>query len=77
MSKTRILFATLGLAAAVAIPTIALASGSSGSRPCCEANAKCCTPKSACCDKADKIITCPVTGETIKESECPLCKGHK
>ena len=73
MSRTFILFATLGLAAAVGIPTIALASSGGSEQNCCETQGPCCSKKAACCDKADPTITCPMTGEKIKASECPLC----
>lgn len=63
MSRTRIVLATLGLAAAVGIPAIALASSGAAAQ--------------SCCDTADPTITCPMTGERIKESDCPLCQSRK
>lgn len=73
MSRIRILFATLGLAAAVGIPTIALAGPDVSEQNCCEPQGACCSKQASCCDKADPTITCPMTGEWIKASECPLC----
>ena len=74
MSKIRLLLAGLGLAA-LAVPAVALANASGGS--CCNDQKPCCAENAACCDKADSTITCPLTGEQIEESECPLCKGAK
>lgn len=77
MSPTRILLVSLGLAAAVGIPAIALAR-SGGSEPtCCDTPASCCSKQATARTQADPTITCPLTGETIKASECPLCKSRK
>lgn len=77
MSRTRILLVTLSLAAAVGIPAIALAQ-SGGSEPsCCDTPASCCSKQAAAREQADPTITCPLTGEAIKASECPLCKSRK
>lgn len=78
MSRTRILLATLGLVAAVGVPALAFASSDGSGSGCCEQQAPCCSKKASCCDEADPTITCPMTGEKIKASECPLClKGSK
>jgi uncharacterized protein (DUF779 family) len=76
MSKFRKLLVAAGI---LAIPAVAFAAVTGSSGSCCGAKSPCCEPKAACCEQAvgDKQITCPITGETINESECPLCKGQK
>jgi hypothetical protein len=76
MSKTRTLLVALGLAA-LAVPAVALAKASSSGRSCCGDERPCCAKDAACCEDADATITCPMTGEKIKASECPLCKCRK
>jgi hypothetical protein len=73
MSRTRILLATLGLAAAVGVPAIALAGAVGAGGSCCEGGGSCRSKQAVCCDQPDPTITCPMTGEKIKASECPLC----
>ena len=73
MSRIHILFATLGLAAAVGIPAIALASSGGSEQSCCKPQTSCCSKEAACCEEADPAIACPTTGEKITASECPVC----
>ena len=77
MSRTRIVLLTLGLIAAVGIPTIAMASSSASEGGCCARQESCCTKEASCCEEPSATITCPMTGEKIKASECPLCKSRK
>lgn len=76
MSKIRKLLVAVGI---LAIPAVAFAAANGSSGSCCEPKSPCCQPKAACCDQAaaEKQIVCPITGDTINESECPLCKGKK
>lgn len=73
----RTLFIGLGALAAGAL-AVSLASTSAASADAgCRAGASCCNEDAACCPKADPTITCPMTGEKIKSSECPLCQCRK
>ena len=76
MSKIRLLLAGLGLAA-LAVPAVAIANASSSVPGCCGDEKPCCTKDASCCDKPEAMITCPLTGEQIRETECPLCKGRR
>lgn len=72
MSKFRRVLVGLGLVAAV--PALAFAA----SRTPDSTSSGCCEKKSAPAGAAaDHTITCPITGEQIKESDCPLCKGSR
>jgi hypothetical protein len=74
MSRIRKLLVTLGV---LAVPAVAFAM-TTGSSDCCNPKSACCTDAAACCkQEAAKEIVCPLTGETIAEDECPLCKGQK
>lgn len=74
MSKIRKILIAVGV---LGIPAVALAAASRSSGSSCDPKSACCEPKSACCEQAtsEKQIVCPITSETINESECPLCKG--
>jgi hypothetical protein len=74
MSCIRKLLVTLGV---LAVPAVAFAV-TTGPNDCCNRKSACCTDAAACCKQdAAKGIVCPLTGETIAENECPLCKGQK
>ena len=76
MSRTKKWLLRLGVLAVVPA-AVAFASTSNPSGTCCGGNAPCCNERAPCCEKAGTKITCPITGEQIEESACPLCIGKK
>ena len=74
MSPIRKLLLALGV---VAVPT-AVAFAATSKSGDCNTKSRCCEKSAPCCQKeAQKQIVCPITGQTIAEDECPLCKGQK
>jgi hypothetical protein len=62
----------------VAVPTAVALAATAGAGDCCRPKSACCTDSAPCCKQVEaKQIVCPLTGETIAEDECPLCKGQK
>lgn len=76
MSKFRKLLIAVGI---LAVPAVAYAASAASAGSCCAPKGQYCRPTAACSEASasENQIVCPINGETIPESECPLCKGAK
>lgn len=64
----------LGLGVLAAVPAVAYATNRASDAKC----GRCCGKQPAATSAAKgHTITCPITGQTINDDECPLCKGQK